>query len=140
MTKSGLTWLAPSQGQSRRDFLASVHDLVRSFPEAFVATAIPFGPSGNLTMLHVVAGTVDGELVRFHDSIIREFEVLAAETVAQLSTEELTAAQGPLDSREIGGLSCATGEELAVVASTAKVRSLQDRIATLLMKTSGDKE
>jgi hypothetical protein len=83
-------------------------------------------------MLHVVAGTVEGELVRFRDSTIREFEMLAAETIAQLSEKELTAAQRALDSREIGGLSCASGEELAVVARSASVRALQERIAALM--------
>src|SRR3954464_14916927 len=135
MTEKRLAWLAPSEGQGTRDFLRSVHDLVRASPGPFIATAIPMGQSGILTMLHVVAGTVDGDLVQFSDSTIREFETIAAETIARLSEEELKAAQRALDSREIGGLSGASGDELAVVASTASVRRLQERIATLVTRT-----
>src|ERR1700750_1008329 len=98
MTERKLTWLAPSDGQGTRDFLRSVYDLVRSSQEPFVATAIPIG-AGNLTMLHIVAGTVEGDLISFSDSIIREFETLAAETIARLSEDELAAAQQALDSR-----------------------------------------
>lgn len=134
-----ITWLnadEPGDRQERTRFLSSVHDLVKAFPEQCVATAIPFGPDGELTMLHIVAGSRDGELTQFSESLVRQFEALAARFVAELSQSELEVAQEALEAREIGALSAASPEELAVVVGRKNVERAQTQIAALLRSDS----
>lgn len=134
-----ITWLdahtaADRQGQTR--FLSSVHELMKAFPEQCVATAIPFGPNGELTMLHIVAGSKNGELIQFSDSLVREFETLAARFIAELSQSELEVAQDILEAREIGALSAASPEELALVVGRPRVARAQKQIDALLRSHS----
>ncbi|MEY2528932.1 MAG: hypothetical protein QOJ05_1022 [Verrucomicrobiota bacterium] len=134
-----ITWLnsdEPSGRQGRTRFLSSVHDLVKKFPEQCVATAIPFGTNGELTMLHIVAGSKDGELTQFSDSLVRQFETLAARFIAGLSQSELEAAHRALEAREIGALSGASSEELAVVVGRQNVGRAQKQIAALFRSHS----
>ena len=130
-----ITWLTtdePSDRQKRTRFLSSVHDLVKAFPEQCVATAIPFGPNGELTMLHIVAGSKDGDLTQFSDSLVRQFEALAARFVAELSQSELEVAQQALEAREVGALSAASTNELAVVVGRKNLERAQQQITALL--------
>jgi hypothetical protein len=127
-----LTWLAPSSGQSRHEFLHSVYELTKSFPEPLVATAIPIEPVGRLAMLHVVAGTREGDLTQFGKTVVERFESLSAEVLAGLTNEEMASAQQALEARVIGALSGASSDELAVVVGTARVADVQERIAALL--------
>jgi hypothetical protein len=113
-----------------------VHDLVKAFPEKCVATAIPFGPNGQLTMLHVVAGSHDGELIQFNDLLVRQFETLAARFIAELSQSELEVAQTALEAREIGALSGASSVELAVVVGRHNVSRAQEQISALFESSS----
>jgi hypothetical protein len=129
-----ITW--PSGRQERTRFLSSVHDMVKAFPEKCVATAIPFGPDSELTMLHVVAGSQDGELMLFDDSLVRQFEMLAARFIAELSQGELEVAQRALEAREIGALSGASSEELAVVVGRHNVSRAQEQIGALFGSSS----
>jgi hypothetical protein len=129
-----LTWLAPSPQQNRREFLHSVYELTKSFPEPWVATAVPIGPGGKVTMLHVVAGTREGDLVQFDDVLIKRFEILSAQVLAELTAEEKAAAQQGVELREIGALSGASPEELAVVVGTARADAVQRRIAELFSR------
>jgi hypothetical protein len=134
-----ITWLnadEPNDREGRTRFLSSVHDLVKAFPEQCVATAIPFGPNGELTMLHVVAGSKDGQIMQFSDSLVRQFEGLAARFIAELSQSELEVAQRALQSREIGALSAASPEEVAVVVGRQDVGQAQEQIAALLRSCS----
>ena len=134
-----ITWLnadEPNDRQERTGFLSSVHDLVKAFPEQCVATAIPLGTNGELTMLHIVAGSKDGELTQFSDSLVREFETLAARFIAELSQSELNVAQSALEAREIGALSGASHEELAVVVGRKNVERAQKQIAAHLRSNS----
>lgn len=134
-----ITWLnadEPSDRQERKRFLSSVHDLVRAFPEQCVATAIPFGANAELTMLHIVAGSKDGDLVQFSDALVRQFETLAARFISRLSQRELEVAQSALEAREIGALSAASREELAVVVGRENVSRAQKEIAALLASSS----
>ena len=126
-----ITWLTPSKEGTTREFLQSVYELTKAFPEPFVATAIPIGSDGELTMLHIVAGTKEGNLMEFSDSVIRQFETLAAEVIANLSHSQLESAQRALDAREIGALSGASRDELAVAVGTPDVVAVQNRIAAL---------
>lgn len=129
-----ITWLnadEPSDRGERTRFLSSVHDLVKAFPEQCVATAIPFGANRELTMLHIVAGSKDGDLTQFSDSLVRQFEALAARFIAELSQSELEVAQHALETREIGALSAASTEELAVVVGRKNVGRAQKQIAAL---------
>ena len=133
-----ITWLnahEPNNKPERTRFLSSVHDLVKAFPEQCVATAIPFGTNGELTMLHLVAGSRDGELMRFGESLVRQFETLAARLISQLSQGDLEVAQRVLDAREIGALSAASSEELAVVVGRKDVRRAQQQIDALFAET-----
>jgi len=134
-----ITWLEAEAGDdrdARKEFLSSVHDLVRSFPEQCVATAIPFGANAKLTMLHIVAGSKDGELVQFSNSLVRQFETLAARFISQLSQRELEVAQSALDAREIGALSAASSDELAVVVGRQNVDHAKEEIGALLASSS----
>lgn len=134
-----ITWLNaddPSDRRERTRFLSSVHDLVKAFPEQCVATAIPFGTEGELTMLHIVAGSKNGDLTKFSDSLVRQFEALAARFIAELSQNELEVAQCALEAREIGALSAASPEELAVVVGRKNVGRAQKQIAALLRSDS----
>ena len=132
-----ITWLEGGErdGPGRRQFLSSVHDLVKAFPERCVATAIPFGANHDLTMLHIVAGSHEGELMNFSDAVVRQFETLAARFISQLSQSELEVAQRALEAREIGALSAASREELAVVVGRQNVREAQEEIGILFAET-----
>jgi hypothetical protein len=133
-----ITWLnadEPNNKPERTRFLSSVHDLVKAFPEQCVATAIPFGRNGELTMLHIVAGSQDGELMTFSESLVRQFETLAARIISQLSQSELEVAQRALEAREIGALSAASSEEVAVVVGQKDVRRAQQQIDLLFAGT-----
>jgi hypothetical protein len=125
------TWLAPSKDQTKKEFFQSVYELAKAFPEPFVATAVPVDERAELTMLHIVTGTHDGELTEFSDAVIRQFETLAAGLIANLGQSELEAAQRALEAREIGALSSACRVELAVVVGTPAVAAVQQRIAAL---------
>jgi len=87
-------------------------------------------------MLHVVAGSRDGELVQFSDALVRQFETLAARFISQLSQSELEVAQSALDARKIGALSAASAEELAVVVGRQNVGRAQEEIGALLASSS----
>jgi hypothetical protein len=126
-----LTWLAPSKEQTKKEFFQSVYELTKAFPEPFIATAVPVDEQEELTVLHIVAGTRDGELMVFSDGVIRQFEALAAGVIASLTQSELEAAQSALETREIGALSAASREELAMVVGTRGVAAVQQRIAAL---------
>ncbi|HVF72917.1 MAG TPA: hypothetical protein VM940_15040 [Chthoniobacterales bacterium] len=126
-----LTWLAPSPQQDRREFLHSVYELAKSFPEPLFATAIPIGSDGKITMLHIVGGTRDGDLFQFDDDLVQAFKALSAAALAEFSHEEMESAQRALELREIGALSGASREELAVVVPSASVAKIQERIARL---------
>lgn len=135
-----LTWLnadEPTDREERTRFLSSVHDLVQAFPEQCVATAIPFGTNGELTMLHIVAGSKDGDLMQFSDSLVSQFETLAARFIAELSQSELEVAQRALQAREIGALSGASHEELAVVVGRQNVERAQKQIGALFESYCG---
>lgn len=128
-----LTWLeGPAvSGAERRAFLGSVHDLLKSFPEPYVATALPFGPNGELTMLHIVAGLQGDDLVTLDRALISNFEALARRLLAELTPEERAAAELALQAGEIGALSAAGSEELAVVVPTRTAGSAQEQISAL---------
>ena len=130
---SDLTWLeAPNAGaDGRRGFLGSVHDLLKTFPERYVATAIPFGANNEVTMLHVVAGLEGDDLVNFDASLIRNFEMLAASLLAELTPEERREAERAQTAGEIGALFGASNEELAVVVPSRMAGSAQEQISAL---------